>query len=101
MRGDARRKWERLISKQKNSRLTVAEFCRRQGVSDVSFYQWRKKLNGSTADVQQRFVPLSVAAGANVEVAFPCGAVVRIPAGDHESLVQAISALQNGSRAKA
>ena len=40
----ARRQWwRRQIQRQKEGSLTVAEFCRRLGVSTVTFYAWRRR----------------------------------------------------------
>jgi hypothetical protein len=40
----ARREWwRRQIQHQKDSSLTVTEFCRRLGVSTVSFYGWKRR----------------------------------------------------------
>ena len=40
----ARREWwHRQIQRQKEGRLTVAEFCRRLGVSTVTFYAWKRR----------------------------------------------------------
>jgi transposase-like protein len=40
----ARRKWwRRQIQRQKDGSLTVAEFCRRLGVSTVTFYAWKRR----------------------------------------------------------
>ena len=40
----ARREWwRRQIQRQKEGSLTVAEFCRRLGVSTVSFYAWKRR----------------------------------------------------------
>src|SRR3954453_22001589 len=40
----ARREWwRRQIQRQKEGRLTVAEFCRRLGVSTVTFYAWKRR----------------------------------------------------------
>ena len=35
--------WRRQIERQKDSKLTVADFCRRLGVSTVTFYCWKRK----------------------------------------------------------
>jgi hypothetical protein len=41
----ARRQWwRRQIQRQKDGSLTVAEFCRRLGVSTVTFYAWKRRL---------------------------------------------------------
>ena len=39
--------WGFVISEQSDSGLSVREFCRREEVSQASFYQWRKKLTPS------------------------------------------------------
>ena len=36
--------WRERLSRFRRGNLTVAEFCRREGVSNPSFYQWRKRL---------------------------------------------------------
>ena len=39
-----RQQWMMRLERFNNSEQTVAEFCRREGVSVPSFYQWRRKL---------------------------------------------------------
>ena len=40
----ARREWwRRQIQRQKEGSLTVAKFCRRLGVSTVTFYAWKRR----------------------------------------------------------
>ena len=40
----ARREWwRRQIQRQKEGSLSVAEFCRRLGVSTVTFYAWKRR----------------------------------------------------------
>jgi transposase-like protein len=36
--------WRRQIQRQSECHLTVAEFCRRLGVSTVTFYAWKRRL---------------------------------------------------------
>jgi hypothetical protein len=41
----ARREWwRRQILRQQDGSLTIAEFCRRLGVSTVTFYSWKRRL---------------------------------------------------------
>jgi hypothetical protein len=41
----ARREWwRRQIQRQQDGSLTAAEFCRRLGVSTVTFYTWKRRL---------------------------------------------------------
>jgi|SRR5665213_2157554 len=46
------KKWQELIRQQQQSKLSVRAFCRQQGFSDQSFYNWRKRL---AADEAVRF----------------------------------------------
>jgi transposase-like protein len=93
---------------------TVVEFCRREGVAQPTFYPWRKRLRltgepatGGVAAAKgladarvadeatrgrARFVELSVAAGAAVEIELLNGAVVRVPADREATLRVAIRA---------
>ena len=61
-----------------DSGLSIAEFCRRIGVSQNSFYVWRRKLKRGELVREQLFVPVEVTSQTIVEIQFPCGAVVRL-----------------------
>ena len=37
--------WRRQIQRQQDSSLSIAEFCRRLGVSTVTFYAWRRRFS--------------------------------------------------------
>jgi hypothetical protein len=41
------KRWAELIRRHGQSKLSVSAFCREHGVSDQSFYNWRKRLSGS------------------------------------------------------
>jgi transposase-like protein len=41
------KRWAELIRQHGQSKLSVSAFCRQHGVSDQSFYNWRKRLSGS------------------------------------------------------
>jgi hypothetical protein len=103
-----RRRWERY----EGSSVTVAEFCRREGVSEATFYQWRKRLapgisvalaaTGGAAGARGRttvphsgqaaFVALALAPAAVVEMELPNGVRVRVPADREQALRVAIRA---------
>jgi transposase-like protein len=104
-----RKRWERFES----SSLTVAEFCRREGVSQPNFYQWRKRLRRERSEAvpvgpreagvlarprmaalggQAAFVELAVACPGVVELELPNGVRVRVPADREAALVVAIRA---------
>jgi transposase len=41
------KRWAELIRKHGRSGLSVSAFCREHGISDQSFYNWRKRFSGS------------------------------------------------------
>ncbi|MCB0113920.1 MAG: transposase [Caldilineaceae bacterium] len=84
MRGYSSEQWAEWIAAQRPSGLSVVDFCESVGVSQNSFYAWRRKL-ATDDDALPEFVALSIpdAAGVpRVEVELPCGAVVRLPCDD-------------------
>lgn len=80
------------ISEQNRSGLSVRGFCRREGLSEASFYFWRRTLAERGAQASDRepasFVevtpaasePSAPTAAAALEVLLPGGVVVRVPA---------------------
>ena len=96
-------KWSAWIDEQRDSGLTIAAFCGVIGVSENSFYVWRRKLRSgrsatslSKASPSESFIPLSIVesggAGDRIEVELPCGAVVRVP-GDEPLIRQTLEVL--------
>jgi len=96
--------WRDRLARFRKSKLTVAEFCRQEGVSDPSFYQWRKRLDQGQVKSKQvqrssapkagqpPFVPVRVPPSAFAEVEFPNGVRIRVPATNVEALRAAIQA---------
>jgi transposase-like protein len=97
--------WRERLARFDKCNLTVAEFCRREGVSDPSFYQWRRRLQSANGKAKQRptsgssgasqsgsFAPVLVTGSAMAEVEFPNGLRVRVPAAHTEALHTAIVA---------
>jgi len=41
--------WRQRMERQRASKMTVAAFCREEGVSQATFYAWKRKLGGSMA----------------------------------------------------
>jgi hypothetical protein len=91
--------WRDRLARFDKSKLTVVEFCRVEGVSNPSFYQWRKRLRPATGNATRlpasrsretgrrgAFVPVSVISPALAEVEFPNGVRVRVPANNTEAL---------------
>jgi transposase-like protein len=94
--------WKRRVAEQRRSRLTVAEFCRREGVSPASFYAWRKRLQKpeAAAGGEPLFVALQMPEAPHwpdgLQIELPGGAVVRLPAEAPAALVTtAIRAAMN------
>jgi len=87
--------WERRISRQRRSQVSIAEFCSQEGVSSASFYAWRRRLRGADSAGPQAslFVPVelpppAIAAG-GVRMELPGGAVLSLPADAALELVTA------------
>ena len=57
--------------------FTIAEFCRLKGVSDKSYYLWRRKLRESTSE--PAFVSVEVCATDVVQIDLPGVAMLRVP----------------------
>ena len=76
--------WQEIIKRQRESGLTVKDFCTREHIHEKGFYRSRRKLQTEVPAVQPRFVELtsfnSAAAGApvRVELQLPNGAILRI-----------------------
>jgi hypothetical protein len=67
--------WTRIIEAQRQSDLTVVEFCRRRRIAKATFWYWRKRLvmtdkHKLVAKPAQRFlaVPLFAALAERIEV---------------------------------
>jgi transposase-like protein len=92
--------WRERLRRFQKSRLTVAEFCRSEGVSAPTFYQWRKRLAergrrgvSGAAKAVESFVPVrlttlgaATSAMPPVQIHLPNGAKVCFPSGDRTAL---------------
>lgn len=77
--------WRERIGRWRRSGLSIAEFTRREQVSQPSFYAWRRRLrDGARArSAQPLFVPVELSAASSpcgVQIELPGGAVVTLPA---------------------
>jgi hypothetical protein len=86
-----RSQWRERFRRFARSKLSVIEFCRREGVSTPSFYQWRQKLADSSSNGPARrsptlasFVPVQVATASDLQVNFPNGVRLTLPVSDPE-----------------
>ena len=116
-RGPARsmakeRFWRQQVSRQARSELTVREFCAQAGLSEPSFYAWRRALSQrnsgarlveatalaepSAARSSANFLPVTIgpAAAGRIEVVLPSGLVIRVPAQDAAALRTVLELLE-------
>jgi len=99
---DARkwREWRRRMRGYEKGRQSVAAFCRDEGVSEASFYQWRRRLAeppvqelDSEADVRAGFRPVHVLRAARISVCLPGGTRLRVPSSDPQAVRLVIETL--------
>ena len=92
MRSRSAEKWEFwrvAVEMQRDSGLSVTEFCRREGLKASSFFAWRKRLEDDVVSVERssghevatKFAEVSVVESVPIpiEVVAPNGIVVRLP----------------------
>lgn len=92
-RGYSREQRLAWLEEQASSGLSVSAFCQRIGVSENSFYRWRRILGDQPEPAAATFLPVSVVDRAGIEIDLPCGAMVRIPSGCHDSMEQVLKIL--------
>ena len=108
--GTASAQWQERLARWRQSGLSISEFCRREGVSPPSFYQWRKRLGTGPGVHRGRtvgrpvFLPVEIAnaaegssrpaindsAEALVEITLQRGVMVRIGARVDESRLRGV-----------
>ena len=114
--GEKERFWRGIVRRQAESGLSIRDFCAAEGISEPSFYAWRKKLRQGPDDGVQTplssrreqvsddaplFVPLKlVDAAAMLEIVHPLGYRIQVT-GDvnRDALRQVIETLdERGAR---
>lgn len=117
-----REAWRRRLAAFDRGQASVADFCRRTGISVASFYQWRRKLAPGTEPLDSRpsevgrtwgearsrggqaarphrqapaltFMPVEITGGASIEVHLPSGARLLVPCQDRRAIRAVIGAL--------
>jgi len=99
---ERRRFWRELIGRQPTSGLNITQFCKQAGISQNSFYVWKRRLRTgvqstgrkprrkSAALTTRSLVPVRLVAdpvkhpasmAGAIEVAWPSGVVLRVPSG--------------------
>ena len=90
-KGQRAAEWRQRIERFQVAGTTVAKFCRSEGVSVPSFYQWRKKF-AAEQQVQRSvdFAPVRLVNSVNVTVHLLGGTRLEIPMSDSRALELAI-----------
>ena len=77
--------WQERIAAQERSGLTVERFCREQGLTDQSFYRWRKRIREQEpmrfALVETESAGQRAVSGPDLELVLATGERLRISAG--------------------
>ena len=81
---DRHEHWKAVIAEQERSGQTVGGFCQKRGLTQQSFYQWRKRLGAADAPVRFALVETGrpeARERAAVELVLRSGHCLRIAAG--------------------
>jgi transposase len=96
-------RWRRVLARWRRSGLSVRAFCRAEGISEPSFYVWRRKLD--QADHKKpAFLPVHVVteeakqpATRDIEIVLANGRCLRVgPGFDPHTLVTLVDLLEAG-----
>lgn len=107
--------WRRRFGEFDRGTATVAEFCRRTGVSKAAFYAWRHKVPAPRQHERRpepgaspveapslSFLPIEITGrddpSGRIEVVFPNGTRLLLPGCNQATLSQVIAALASSSR---
>ena len=82
-----RQRWADRLDRFRRSGQTVAQFCAAEGVSEPSYYVWKRTLEAGGAALASSAVPgptlvpirLTPSPATGIELVLPSGAVVRFP----------------------
>ena len=82
------REWQRRMARFREAQQSVTEFCRQEGVSAPSFYQWRKRLAERPRPTEEAagFRPVRLVSSAAVAVQLPGGTQLHIPTSERRAL---------------
>ena len=59
---ERRVKWRGLLADQRQSGLTVVDWCRKRGIQMNTFYGWRKRLAAEPVPTSPQFITVALAA---------------------------------------
>ena len=87
-----RQKWADLVQQHEQSGAAVKVFCRDRGVSEPSFYSWRKRLAG-TEPVRFALVDTDASGrseNAPMELILPSGVRLKLGSGVHAATLRTV-----------
>ena len=95
--------WRRVLARWRRSGLSVRAFCRAEGISEPSFYVWRRKLD-QDEHKKPAFLPVHVVteeakppATRDIEIVLANGRCLRVgPGFDPHTLVTLVDLLEAG-----
>ena len=102
---DRERYWRGVLERWRRSGISIRAFCREEGVSEFSFYRWRKRF-GAEEREGPRFVAVELVdskvlegtgegSASGVELVLASGQVVRVFRGfDKETLCRVVEVLE-------
>ncbi len=91
-----RRRWAERLERFRRSGQTIAQFCAAEGISEPSFYVWKRTFAGAaTSPIPDApaLVPIRLThapAGPPIEVVFASGTVLRFPVDARPEAIAAI-----------
>lgn len=98
---EQRQFWQMAMEAHQESGLSIAAFCKKEGISQAAYYYWRRKLAGGLPKSKEKSSPeflevvLPKSNNAALELVFSSGNTLRInPGADHKILSQVLSALK-------
>lgn len=97
------REWQQRMTRFEGGRQSVVEFCRKEGVSAPSFYQWRKRLAQRSRPAEEAigFRPVRLVSSAGVAVQLPGGTQLHVPTSDPQALRLVIETLARADAQRA
>ena len=97
------RQWRQRMGRFHQGRQSVTVFCRTEGVSAPSFYQWRKRpaRRPRRREEAAGFRPVRLVAAAGVVVQLPGGTRLEVPISDPQALRLVIDALARADAERA
>lgn len=71
--------WMLLLEAHSECELSIKDFCAVQGISEASFYQWRKRLQRDTRAASVMFSPIEIQSKSteSIVVELPGGVFIR------------------------